>query len=42
MFKPQEIVLQAIQVLKEKAHKWLDILNEKEESSPGKDLIKSQ
>ena len=30
MYRPEEIVMQAIGVLREKAVKWLDILNEKE------------
>lgn len=38
MYRPEEIVLQAIGVLREKAIKWLDILNEQESTvSPQKE-----
>ena len=38
MYRPEEIVLEAIGVLRQKAIKWLDILNEQESSvSPQKE-----
>lgn len=30
IYKPEEIVFQALDVLKEKAHKWMDILAQEE------------
>lgn len=31
IYKPQEIVFQALEVLKQKAHKWMEVIQSEEE-----------